>query len=297
MTFRLAAAPTLWNHDALPALTAPGVPYAQVLDEIAQLGYAGTELGAGFPGDFERLKQELDRRGLSLAGAAYAPGLLDASEVEAAFAALDPWLDGLQAAGCETLLVAEKPRAPRQAVAGRVQAEGGPFLSETQWQTLADALAELGRRARSRGLSLAFRPQAGSFVETATELKKLMNLTDPVTVGLCLDTGHLAYAGSDPVAVIETYWRRLRYVRLSDLDGGVRTRVLASGRGFHEALKARVFPELGTGSLALPRVLTALEAAGWSGWVVSAQETSRLSPLAAAKANVLALRQLVSTPT
>lgn len=293
MSVRLGAAPTLWNPEALAELGAPPVPWTQVLDEIAQAGYAGTEWAPTFPPDPLALKGELECRGLALAAAPWAPGLLSASEIEQAFEALDARLEALSDAGCEVLLLSEAPRPERRRVAGRVQAEGGPLLAESQWETLAGALDELARRAAGRGLSLAFRPTIGSYVETPTELKKLMNLTDPGRVGLAVDTGHLAYAGADPVETVETYWRRVRYVRLTDLDAAIRTRTLAAGRDFEHALKARVFPELGEGALDLPRLKTALTEAGWSGWLVSGQETTRLAPLAAAKANQQALKRLL----
>jgi inosose dehydratase len=36
-------------------------------------------------------------------------------------------------------------------------------------------------------------------------------------VGLCLDTGHLAFGGADPVDVAETYAARITHLHLKDV--------------------------------------------------------------------------------
>ena len=55
------------------------MPYARMLDELAQAGYAGTELGDwGFlPADAASLRDELGRRSLALAGAFVPVALAD----------------------------------------------------------------------------------------------------------------------------------------------------------------------------------------------------------------------------
>ena len=62
---RIGIVPILWNNADLPDL-APPVPALTVLDEIARLGYSGTQLGIGFPRG-RALAAELASRGLRLA--------------------------------------------------------------------------------------------------------------------------------------------------------------------------------------------------------------------------------------
>lgn len=291
MAMHFGTVPILWNNDDVPELT-PAVPYEQVLDEIAQAGFTGTELGTNYPREPEVLKAALAARGLTLSAAYYCPGLTEPESVAAAFATVDTWLDFLAAAGCTTVVVAEPVIKQRSAIAGRVHAVGGASLGDTQWQTLGAALNELGERCLVRGLQLVFHNHAGTWVETPTELKKLLNTTDSRLVGLCLDTGHYTFGGGNAVEAIESYRNRLRYVHLKDLDPKVKDAVVSGGLDFLEALRRRVFPELGEGSVDLAGVARRLQEDGYDGWVVAEQDTTHLAPLVAAKANRAALESL-----
>src|SRR5260370_4820794 len=87
MTIRIANAPCSWGALEFD-LAAPAAGYAEVLDEMAATGYAGTELGDfGFmPTDPGQLRGELTRRGLALL-AAFVPGALADPAYHAAGAA------------------------------------------------------------------------------------------------------------------------------------------------------------------------------------------------------------------
>jgi len=59
---RVATAPMNWNSDDLPDLR-PLVPIEQVLAEMVQAGYEGTEYGTGLPPDPSELAPLLKRYG------------------------------------------------------------------------------------------------------------------------------------------------------------------------------------------------------------------------------------------
>jgi inosose dehydratase len=61
-------------------------------------------------------------------------------------------------------------------------------------------------------------------------------------------------------------------VHLKDLDRARLDRVLATGGGFWEAVAAGVFRPLGSGSVDLPAVLSALDDAGYRGWATVEQD-------------------------
>ncbi|HEY9724264.1 MAG TPA: sugar phosphate isomerase/epimerase [Oscillatoriaceae cyanobacterium] len=292
---RFGTVPILWNNDDVPELTPP-VPFEQVLDEMAQAGFVGTELGTNYPRDPQALRAALASRGMTLSGAYYCPGLTEEAAAQEALDSVDAFLDFLQAAGCETLIAAEPIRQERDAIAGRVHAVGGPTLTDAQWRTLADALNALGARCKARGMGLAFHNHAGTYVETPGELKKLLNLTEPSLVGLCLDTGHYAFGGGNPVEAIDTYRNRLRYLHLKDLDPQVKADLLKDRGSFMTALRRRIFTELGRGCVDVKAIARLLMDADWNGWVVAEQDTTLQSPLGSAKANREALVEVFGVP-
>ncbi|MEB3197391.1 MAG: sugar phosphate isomerase/epimerase [Candidatus Sericytochromatia bacterium] len=202
----------------------------------------------------------------------YTPGLTDGQGVAAAFNEVNPYLDALRELGCQLLVVGEPTTRGRGQVAGRVHDTGARGLLEAEWRNLADALNELGARCEERGYRLAFQPGAGTHVETATELKRLMNLTDPALVGLALDTGHWVVGGGHPREAIETYRWRLNLVRLRDVSVEVLDTVVRHGLDWQEAQRRRVFCRPGTGQAPLADTLAALREIGYEGWLSLASD-------------------------
>jgi len=78
-------------------------------------------------------------------------------------------------------------------------------LDQAGWSYFVDMLHRMARRAReTHGLMLVFHPHCDATIEAEPEIERLLALTDPGLVGFCMDTGHHAYGGGDPVA----FWRK-----------------------------------------------------------------------------------------
>jgi inosose dehydratase len=270
----LAIAPILWNNDDLPEL-APPVPFERVLDEIAEAGYEGTELATNAPRDAGLLRDELQRRGLRLAGAFLALDFLTSPlEGEVEQAGLLARL--LREAGAGVLVAGPAAHPQRMASAGGSRQ---PSTTSAQYQQIATGLERVGERCRQENIVLAFHNHAGTFIETAEELDELCQRADPALVQLCLDVGHLVVGGGDPVQAIQRYGQRVAYVHLKDVDPHVLERLRSGQGGFLEGLRWRVFCELGSGCLDLAGIVEALRQQRFEGWVVVEQDTSFRTPL------------------
>lgn len=280
---RIGTAPISWGACEIPKW-GDQLPYAQVLDEMAASGYEGTELGpwAYLPADPTTLRRELDARNLSLAGAFCPVTLHDRDRVAASLRSARDTIDLLAAAGAPVLVLAEAGDERRTRVAGRVPADGSAGFSHGEWRRFSDGVNTVARYARERGLVTAFHPHVASYVERPEEIARLMRDTDPTLVGLCLDTGHIAYGGGDPVEIARTHARRVRHVHLKDLRREVRADVLARQLDFRDAVSLGVFAPLGDGSLDLRSTLGALRAVGYAGWLIVEQDVRLgVSPIAA----------------
>jgi inosose dehydratase len=270
---RIGTAPISWGACEIPKW-GDQLPYAQVLDEMAACGYEGTELGpwSYLPTDPTTLRRELAGRTLALAGAFCPVTLHDRDRRAASLRTARETIDLLAAAGAPVLVLAEAGDDRRAAVAGRVPADGSAGLSHGEWRRFCDGVNEVARYARERGLVTAFHPHAASYVERPEEIARLMRDTDPSLVGLCLDTGHIAYGGGDPAEIARTHARRVRHVHLKDLRRDVRADALARRLDFRDAVGLDVFAPLGDGSLDLRGTLTALRDAGYDGWLIVEQD-------------------------
>jgi inosose dehydratase len=297
---RIGTAPISWGACEVPNW-GDQLPYARVLDEMAACGYEGTELGpwSYLPTDPATLRGELAARQLALAGAFCPVTLHDRDRRAASIRAAHETIDLLAAAGAPVLVLAEAGDERRSAIAGRVPADGSAGFSDGEWRRFCEGANEVARYARERGLVTAFHPHAATYVERPEEIARLMRDTDPTLVGLCLDTGHVAYGGGDPAEIARAHAQRVRHVHLKDLRAEVRADALARHLDFRDAVGLDVFAPLGEGSLDLRGTLKTLVAAGFEGWLIVEQDvrlgvSSRAAPERDAKRSRAYLNEVVA---
>ena len=285
---RVATAPVNWGDDPMYVwVTLPR--YQTMLDQMAEAGYEGTEYTPTLPADPVVLRAELEKRGLSLVSNFAEVELRDRSTHDAEIARLRDRARLLHEAGAGVLVVADAATPHRLKVAGRVTS--ADELSTAQWQALGDGLSRLGEATLREGVRLALHPHAGTYVETRGEVDRLMASTDSALVGLCPDTGHLAYGGTDPVAVFDDYADRVWHVHLKDVDRQLLAALLGGTQDFVEAVRLGIFPELGQGIVDIPACLAALRQANYDGWVVVEQDAPR-NPMQSAINNRRYLREV-----
>jgi inosose dehydratase len=280
-----------WNSDDLPDLR-PLVPVEQVLEEMVQAGYEGTEYGTGLPADPAELAPLLARYGLSLASnfcwVAFEDRRNHEREITQALAVART----LSAMRVRELILGLRGSEERIALAGRVPSDGSAGLAEDQWRALTDGVHALARSCEPLGVRLSVHPHAGSFVETREELDILFRRTDPRALGLCVDAGHLVYGGGDPVEVVRTFGSRIRYVHIKDVNPEVLVECQVDGIGFLDALRRYIFCGLGKGSVDLQGFVEGLQRARFAGWMVIEEDTSPDPPLVAARRNRRYLREV-----
>lgn len=273
---RVANAPCSWGILEFNSSSTPA-PYAQVLDEIRQSGYAGTELGdwSFMPTDPVRLRGELAQRQLQLIGA-FVPVALDDREAHKSGAATAIRTARLMrdagASGAFIVLSDDNGAvAAREQNAGRNTPQHS--LTDAQWETFAAGAEYVARCVRDEaGLRTVFHPHCGGYVETPTEIDQLMRRTDSGLVGLVLDTGHVLYGGGDPLNVLTQHASRVWHVHFKDCDQTVAARARSERLGYLAAVRAQLFCELGAGAVDFGAVLTELKRIDYDGWIVVEQD-------------------------
>ncbi len=277
-----------WGFDPLYTWTKTP-PFERMLDEMAAAGYAGTEISYHFPSDPDELRPELERRRLRAAATFHAVNLRDDSKHDAAIEHVAPVVERLRRLGSDVLILSDQPSEPRLAVAGRVAANGRDGLDEKGWRALGDGLNRLGEVLAGGAMQAVFHPHVGTYVETRAEIDRLCELTDPALIGLCPDTGHLAYAGVAPEDIFRDYAGRVGYVHLKDVDAEKLELVRSQNIGFVRAVEMGLFVELGTGIVPISKIMERLTRAGYKGWIIVEQDAAP-QPLYAATKNRQFLR-------
>jgi inosose dehydratase len=289
----------LWANDDLPELTPPIDPLV-ILDEMARLGYRGSQLGSTFPRG-QVLREALRTRGLRIIEVYASLPCTPDGPVPGALEAARAKLAELHAVEGD-VLVAALPLSPeRVAFGGRASGPGVSRLTDAGVERLARLLETLGTEARERGHLLAFHHHVGTFIETPEELERLMAASDPERVALCLDVGHYLLAGGDPLDALRLYGARVRHVHLKDVDPAVAAQMRAGELGgFLDGLRQRVFTEIGMGELDVLGVLAELTRRDYAGWLVVEHDTTWRAPSESAAMSYavvqFAIRELARHP-
>ncbi len=275
-SIHVANAPCSWGVLEFD-LEGKAAGYAQVLDEMALAGYAGTELGDwGFmPTDPAQLQQELSRRKLTMLAAFVPVALLNPekhAEGEAQAIRTARLLAATGGANCFIVLADDNGSDPiRTKSAGRITPEMG--LNNAQWRTYTDGANRIAAAVKAQtGLRTVFHHHCAGYVETPAEIATFMKLTDPALVGLVLDTGHYTFGGGDPLQAWRDYRDRIWHVHFKDCEPHVAEQSRREGWDYFASLRHGVFCELGKGSVDFPAVVKALHTDGYSGWIVVEQD-------------------------
>ena len=282
-TLRVGNAPVSWGvYEA----DRPNPPFSGVLDAIARAGYQGTELGPyGYlPTDTAALDRELSARRLELGSSFVALDLADAARRASA---VDRALGVgrlLATQKVAELILADAESEHRRRIAGRVPPDGSAGWTEAEWKEVAATLEAIARALRTElGMRVVVHHHAGTHIETPAEIDRLLAGTDPDSVGLLLDTGHLVYGGGDPMDLLRRHGKRVRYVHYKDVNRSEIERVRTTDVHMNDAWKRGVFCPLGEGGVDFPRVTETLRGLGYQGWIIVEQdvvpdEHGRLEP-------------------
>jgi inosose dehydratase len=275
-------APCSWGTLEFDEVKGEQIGFGRMLDELAEAGYTGTELGdwGYMPTDPAALTAELDKRGLVMLGSfvpvalknasAHADGIATAVKTARLLAAVAgqpaPYL----------VLADDNGSVPeRTRLAGRVTPEAG--LTPSEWKTFAAGADELARVVHEEtGLRTVFHHHCAGYVETPDEIARLLELTNPQRLGLVFDTGHYCYgAGAndgDVAAALERYGDRVWYIHCKDCEPGVACQARAANWDYFTALRHGVFCELGKGCVDFPALLRRLAARSYSDYVLVEQD-------------------------
>ena len=296
MTISIGNAPCSWGVLEF-GLEGTAAGYIRVLDEIAETGYAGTELGDwGFmPTDPGLLQQAVHTRGLTLLGA-FVPVMLKdpsahAAGVETAVRTAQLMVRA-EGASPFIVLADDNGKIPaRTQNAGRIQPEHS--LNTAEWQIAAEGAEKVARAVRQEtGLRTVFHHHCAGYVETPTEIDTLLRLTDPDLLGLCLDTGHYYFGGGNPLECLRQYFPRIWHIHFKDCQPEMAARSRQEGWDYFTSVRNGIFCELGKGEIDFAAFNTELEKLGYTGWIVVEQDV--LPGMGSPKESALRNRQYLA---
>lgn len=273
------------------AWTNPGIPWfpdqytgEQILAEMAEIGYEGTEMNRKYPTDPSQLQEVLRRYRLSLSSQFKSVLFSDRSASELEMKAFQQHADFLNEMGCEFVIVCEMGGSmhwdPRKPNAGTISP-----LTEAEWQSLVDQLHLAGQYCKAKGMRLLYHFHAGTVIEQKPQIDELMQRTNPDLVYLLHDTGHAVYGGYDPLELLDRYIDRIPYLHLKDVRMSVLTSVREQKLDFMQSVDSGMFTVPGDGDIDFAPIFAKLYENAFNSWVIveAEQNPAKANPYQYAK--------------
>jgi inosose dehydratase len=264
---KIAGAPISWGVCEVPGWGSM-LPPERVFGEMAGLGLTATELGPVddyLPLDAPAIRAALDPHGLQLLGG-FVPLVLHEQDAAEALAQARHVAGHMAAAGASVFVLAIVTDAAWSAPTP---------LTDDAWARLAahvDAVAEV---TAALGLTTVVHPHQGTLIERAEDVDRLASSS---AVAWCLDPGHLALGGYDPLDFLRRYGHRVRHVHLKDVDLEIAGRLTAGELTLMAAVQAGLFRPLGQGDAGIAEVVGLLDAQRYDGWMVLEQDCAITGP-------------------
>ena len=274
---KLAIAPIGWTNDDLPELGGENT-FEQCVSEMALSGFKGSEIGNKYPQDVAVLKHKLDVRGLTICNAWFST-LFTSEGFEATREAFIKHRDRLHALGAKVIGASEQGNSI-QGKPVNIFGSDKPVYTEEQWKAVTTGYNELGNLAQEKGMFLTCHHHMGTGVQTEAEIDRFLAETDPALVGLLFDSGHLTFAGVDPVPVLKKHISRVKHVHLKDVRLPIRDEARKEGWSFLQAVKNGVFTVPGDGDVDFAPIFDVLAENNYQGWVVveAEQDPAKANP-------------------
>jgi len=261
------------------------IPWERFLDEVVEAGYEWIELGPyGYlPTDVKKLQKELEKRCLKVSGTFAMCNL----EEPSAWRELERQVMGagelLSILGAKFIVLIDATYS--DLFTGNPT--GPSRLDDGAWSRLIATTHRVADMVRTQfGLTLVYHPHAETHVEYEEQIEKFLDQTDPSQVSLCLDTGHHAYRGGDPVSFMRCHHDRIGYLHLKSVDKDIQQRVEVENLPFARAVELGMFCEPSKGIVDFRAFRDVLEVVNYQGWATVEQDMYPVSfdkPLPVAK--------------
>ena len=248
------------------------IPWQTFLDQVVEAGYEWIEAGpyGHLPTDPAVLRNELNSRGLNIVATTVMDGHLenpfDWPKIEKQ--TLEAGELGANMDSKHMVLIDDVYLDLH--TGDRI---GSSTLDNGDWNRLIDSINKVAVIAKEKfGIPLTIHPNAETHIETESHLEFILEQTDPDLVSLCVDTGHLAYTGGDPVSFILKNHDRISYLHLKDIDGSILKDIRKNNLPMVRATEMGVFNEPPGGLVDFEKLANVLNTIGYDGWATVEQD-------------------------
>lgn len=276
---QLGIAPIGWTNDDMPDLGKENT-FEQCISEMALAGFTGSEVGNKYPKDTEKLREDLELRGLQICNAWFSSYFTTKSmeEVEREFIIHRDFLFAMGAKIIGACEVGNSIQGLDQPIF-----DDKPIYSEEQWLLVTKGFNKLAELAKEKDMKLCIHHHMGTGVQTPEEIDRFMSSVNE-DVYLLFDTGHLVYSEGNQLAceqILKKYLHRIAHVHLKDVRYGIVEEVKEKKMSFLEGVRRGTFTVPGDGDIDFAPIFKLLEQNKYEGWLVveAEQDPAIANPL------------------
>ena len=261
---RFGIAPINWSNDDMTEL---GGHYTldTMLSEMSAAGYVGTEIGNKFPKDSFGIKKALTNFNLELASSWHSTFFLS-NNIDYELEKIKHKSIMLLEAGAKIINLAECTASIHSKINAPLSLK--PVCDEKNWKILTESLNQAGKICNEEGVSMAFHHHMGTYIQSKNELNRLLSDTDPKLVNLCADTGHLYFAGIDPINFFKENMNRIKHIHFKDLRSNIFNKINFDETSFLNAVLEGVFTVPGDGCIDFNSISKVIIESDYNGWVI-----------------------------
>jgi len=253
------------------------ISWQRYLAEVAEAGYRVLEPGnfGYLPTDVETTRHALREHGVRIPGGTFFADVGNRArraETVEDLKRTAHWLAGI---GASFLVLLDD--FYRDPVSGAIK--GPARLDARGWDSFIETIHLLGRTSRDDfGLQLVFHPHCDATIETEADIERLLELSDPALVGLCMDTGHHLYSGGDPTRFWRKHHARMPYLHLKSMNAGMLAAVKREYLPWAVAVARGVTDEPERGAVNFEDLALALNETGYTGYAIVEQDMFPCDP-------------------
>jgi inosose dehydratase len=255
----------------------------QLLADIREAGFDAIVAAPPADADLDAYAAELQRAGVAPAPGYLSGALEDPAAREEIVARADLLARQSVQLGLTEMFVAAGMRPD----AARVSRPAiGYDADEARLDRIRETLVGITETTKRRGVTSCLHQHVGSWIEVEDEVEWLLERIDPELLALGPDTGHHAWAGTEPVSFFTRHADRIKAIHVKDIRVSVAESTRGvEGIGYREVVGRGIWTEPGRGDLDLRGAMDAL-GPNFNGWAIvevdapdlpSAQESARAS--------------------
>lgn len=273
MNIPLGIAPCSWGIEDITNEKNPS--WEKVMKDASLTGFKSIELGpyGYFPTDALKLKGILDKHNLSLSAGTIYDNLSHSASLDDLILKTRKICSLVSQINNDNafLVVIDSVKEDRNFTAGHKDI--AKRLSKKNWDILIKNIITISKIARDEfGIRAVVHPHAGGYVEFNDETEKIVNDIDSSIAGLCLDTGHLYYAGHNPADSIKHFKDRIDYIHFKDINKKTYDKSINDKIGFFDACNNQVMCSIGKGCLDYSKIIKALNEINYTNCITVEQE-------------------------